>query len=765
VSGTDEATQSGAGAERLPLELPPPSDTTLKNQGELNAYLASVASVLVRRVQGQLIGIYLVDPATSRLSLRAWADPEESFVWGTVRRPGDLGRRGIDGDDLNAATLRDFIHAGPRDERIAAPIHDGPSWIGAIVGLADRPFADDAPTLFHDAAAQLAAVLEQTTMPIGELRVEETEESLELPSDAILGHPAGGGIAVGPAVRLRTTLDRSATTRKVEEGREQALARLDAALEKTGSDLERLLADASNELYDVVSLIFSTHLMMLTDEAFSGAIRDLVRAGQTPEDAVQSVVASYVRTFRDLREARLAEKAQDVRDIGQRLLANLSEDDQPDDEVAGHIAVVQDVLPSDLVRLALEHASGVVLLGTTVTAHIAILAQSLGLPMIMTEDRRALEIASRTPLLLDADTGRLLISPTADQLLDHGIGAAPASAAGRVFAGEPSAEEAPGLAAVTAAPHPVASLSVGLYANVNLLSDARRGAELGAAGIGLYRSEFPFIIRNDYISENEQYRVYRTIVRSMPGKPIVLRTADIGGDKLLAGREEERNPFLGVRGIRFSLANRPLFRQQLRAMLRAGEGADLRIMFPMVSSVEEVQEARREIDHCLAELREQDAPHHPAPQIGAMVELPSAVVSIEELADATDFLSIGTNDLIMYLLAVDRTNERLSELYRSHHPVVLKTIADIARRVGDAIENLSVCGEAASDPYMIPFFVGIGIRKLSASPRQLDRIRDTLSRYTMETARAFADRMLAIRSLGEMDRFLTDYRHPERAAG
>ena len=738
----------------LPVDLPPPSEASLASNTALNSYLATIASTVLERTGAELVGIYLVDPLTSRLALRAWAGPDGPEVWTSGEAPVDLGRRGIDGDQLAPATLRDFMHAGPKNERIATPVHDETSWIGAIVGLSGRPFAETAPSVFHDAATQLAAVLKATSMPIGDQLVEESEESLALPSDAILGHPAGGGVAVGPALRLRSTIERTTTAGKIEEDREQALSRLDAALERTREEIEALLSDAASELYDVVSLIFSTHLMMLTDDAFSGAIRGLVEAGQTPEDAVQSTVASFVRTFRGLREARLAEKAQDVRDIGRRLLANLSDNDTSREPVSGHIVVVQDVLPSDLVRLAMEHASGVVMLGTAVTAHIAILAQSLGLPTLMTNDRRALEIATRTPLLLDADAGRLLISPGAEQLLDHGIGTAPASTADRVFSEAPQ-RPVPDADAARA-------VGVQVYANVNLLSDARRGAALRADGIGLYRSEFPFIVRNDYISEEEQYRVYRTIVRSMPGKPIVLRTADIGGDKLLAGREEERNPFLGVRGIRFSLANRPLFREQLRAMLRAGHDADLRVMFPMVSSVEEIEDAREELSGAIRELEQEGKPHHPDPQIGAMVELPSAVVAIEELAGATDFLSIGTNDLIMYLLAVDRTNERLSELYRSHHPVVLRTIADVARRIGGRIDSLSVCGESAADPTMIPFYLGVGIRKLSVAPRHFRLVRETLSRYSCEEAEQYAAELLAIRSLREMDRRLTALNPPAR---
>ncbi|MFW5689950.1 MAG: phosphoenolpyruvate-utilizing N-terminal domain-containing protein, partial [Spirochaetota bacterium] len=332
MSGIDSSPQTGTDPGQpgdlvpgLPLELPAPSPASLVNHTELNGYLASVAAAIRHGTDAALVGIYLVDPATARLSLRAWADRSQSAVWDQTAVPADLGRRGIDGDDLNAGTLRDFMHAAPRGERIASPIHDGESWVGALVGLSSVPFSEESPTIYHDAAAQLAAVLKHASMPIGDLHIEESEASLDLPSDAILGHSVGEGVAVGPALRMRSSVDRTAGGEKVEEDREQALARIDAAIERTRSDMESLLADVSNELYDVVSLIFSTHLLMLTDDAFSGAIRSLVEAGQTPEDGVQSVVANYVRTFRGLHETRLAEKAHDVRDIGQRLLANLAE--------------------------------------------------------------------------------------------------------------------------------------------------------------------------------------------------------------------------------------------------------------------------------------------------------------------------------------------------------------------------------------------------------------------------------------------------------
>lgn len=253
--------------------------------------------------------------------------------------------------------------------------------------------------------------------------------------------------------------------------------------------------------------------------------------------------------------------------------------------------------------------------------------------------------------------------------------------------------------------------------------------------------------------------MYRSIVNSQPGKPVILRTADIGGDKLLQGRGEvESNPFLGVRGIRFSLANREMFRDQLKAMLRAGEGADLGIMLPMVSDVDEVLQAKEEISLCLEQLAGRGVPHNKHPRIGAMVELPSAAMSVGELAEETDFLSIGTNDLVMYLLAVDRTNENLSHLYRSHHPTVLRVLSTIAREAGDKISELSVCGDVASDPLMIPFFVGLGIRKLSVSPGKVEPVKKQLSRFSLPEMEKISSDMLSIRRLKDMEKYITDFR-------
>jgi phosphotransferase system enzyme I (PtsP) len=272
-------------------------------------------------------------------------------------------------------------------------------------------------------------------------------------------------------------------------------------------------------------------------------------------------------------------------------------------------------------------------------------------------------------------------------------------------------------------------------------------------GIGLYRSEFPFIVRSGFPSEEEQFRIYSRIIESMPGKPIIFRTLDVGGDKVLSyfPTAREANPFLGLRALRFSLRNKSIFSQQLRALLRAGVNTELNIMFPLVSSVDDFIEARTVITQCVEALRSENAAHNPYPRVGAMIELPSAVEVVDELAAVCDFLSIGSNDLVQYMLAVDRTNEHLSDLYLSHHPAVLRALKRIADAALKHQKPLSFCGEMVCDPQMLPFLVGIGIRTFSVEVRQIPAVYTHLSRIDSSYAAAAAKHLLTLGRIRDIE--------------
>lgn len=566
--------------------------------------------------------------------------------------------------------------------------------------------------------------------------------------ERIYGRTAATGHALGEALPVEKELSLVHREAPQSEGTKEALARFEEAVERAKEQLQELQGEPGDNFYDVASLIFSFHLLMLDDDSFTGQMREAIRGGRAPEEAVRQVADRYSESLNSMREGRIAEKAQDVRDVGYRLLVNLAGDDGDAQDFRGKIAIARHIFPSELVRLATERIEGAVLYGTGVTAHIAILSRSLGLPVMITQDRRLFEIPEDTTLFLDATEGHLFIEP-AGELLERAKRTCTVEEDSRTRSAAEVADERGTRSADGTA--------VALLANVNIHNDAIRARRAGAQGVGLYRSEFPFIIRNEFLSEEQQYRLYQQIVGAFPEDEVTLRTADIGGDKLMAGQEaEERNPFLGVRGIRFSLAYRQEFRAQLRAMLRAGADRELRIMFPMVAAVEEVVEGRSLVEEVRLELEEQGVPHCTSPKVGAMVELPSAVISIRELVAQTDFLSIGTNDLIMYMLAVDRTNERLNELYRSHHPTVLRTIRMIVDGAGEKLPELSVCGDSAGDPLMVPFYLGLGIRKLSLSPSQISPVRRLVHSLTLEQCVQISRDLLAIDRLSEMDGYLRE---------
>jgi phosphotransferase system enzyme I (PtsP) len=285
-----------------------------------------------------------------------------------------------------------------------------------------------------------------------------------------------------------------------------------------------------------------------------------------------------------------------------------------------------------------------------------------------------------------------------------------------------------------------------LLANINLLRDLKLARELKAEGIGLYRSEFPFLIRSAVPSEEEQFFIYQRLFDEMPGKDITIRTLDIGGEKLLAYQDlkSEANPELGLRAIRFSLRHRDIFDQQLRAILRAAANTKtVRIMFPLISSLDEFQQARQAVNDCMLALKIENLPHHQHPLIGVLVELPSIVEIIDALAAEADFLSIGTNDFVQYMLAVDRSNEKVIDYYQPHHPAVLRSLAKIVKAANSQNKKISVCGELAHEKDYIPFLLGIGIRILSVYPKFLPSVQNMVSNLKISEAQAYAQRLLS----------------------
>ncbi len=624
---------------------------------------------------------------------------------------------------------------------IGVPVRLGRTSVGALTVERDRSFGGDEISSIAAVARQLARLLDEASVLFEAGDQHQDLAGLMPAPDRFEGRVASPGFARGTALVLergarpgQAMVERSLSQLPAFADTQAALQAFDHALVRARAQVEVLQKETEDRLSDVVTLIFSAHLLMLNDDAFTGNMRRRISEGAHPFHAISSVVEEFSELFARIEGTRIAEKVQDLHDLGYRLQSNLGGGSAESVDYDGRIVVAEHIYPSELVKLAVQNVRGAVFFGTGATAHIAILARSLGLPLIVVDDAALLEIEDGTRLELRASEGLLLLDPSP-------------SAEPEVVRSDP----------VQIEPGKLPN-GIRLLANVNLIADLEPARTNGASGIGLYRSEFPFIIRDSFPGEEEQYRIYRKIVDAYPDGPVRLRTADIGGDKLVGvDAEVERNPFLGVRGIRFSLANPGLFRQQLRAMLRAGHERKIGIMFPMVSSVEEMEEARATISECQDSLRSEGIPFAQDPAIGAMVELPSAVEALDELADHCDFFSIGTNDLVMYLLGVDRTNDRLSELYRSYHPAVLRVIrriVNVARKRG---VDLSICGDSAADPSMLPFYIGVGIRNFSVSPQSLPALHRAAASLTLTDAELRAEAMLATRSAREMQQMIRIY--------
>ncbi|HKL22938.1 MAG TPA: phosphoenolpyruvate--protein phosphotransferase, partial [Tichowtungia sp.] len=513
------------------------------------------------------------------------------------------------------------------------------------------------------------------------------------------------------------------------------------ASEQQLSDLQR---EAAEDLSDVAQLIFNAHLLILADDEFAGDIRRQIEDGRHPADALVDVVNRYIDIFQASPNPRLREKVHDLKDLGHRLMENLVGGARVPGDYSGHIILADELLPSDVLKLATEHAEGFIVQGG-MTAHIAIICRSLHKPMVLVDAQQFVLFTEASDLLMDGAAGTVYIQPSEDVLSEYARHQKRAEALETAAPMKPESYTTDGT-------------RIQLFANINLLSDLKLADQFNAEGVGLYRSEFPFIIRNDFPSEEEQYRVYSRIVETMGGREVTFRALDIGGDKLLSYQDdmEEANPFLGLRGIRFLLRNKEVFAEQIRAMLRAGCGGNTRIMFPLISSVDEFIEARELVKECMEDLDARGVEYNRDTRLGVMIELPSAVTLVEDLAHEVDFMSIGTNDLIQYMLAVDRTNEMVSKLYLSHHPAILRAIDHVASVARSHRIDVSICGDIARDPKMIPFLLGVGIRKISLSPRQMFEIQQSVETVSMEKAVYAARQMLELSRISEVEAFLNN---------
>jgi len=561
------------------------------------------------------------------------------------------------------------------------------------------------------------------------------------------GHGASRGSALGRArVRLPHALE-VAEQRIPAHAVEAELQRLHLAVDATREEMHRLRDRLHGALAREVGEFLDLHALLLDDPELLYGLDELIRTGRYSADyALRLQRDRLAAVFDDMDDAYLKSRMDDLDHVIGRIHAHLQQRAVDAEGVAGDILVCDNIAPSELAQLQSQGVVAIVTAAGSALSHSAILARSLHMPLVVGAAQALQRVNDGDALIVDGTTGRVVVDPNAADLRGYRE---------RLRA---AAREERELGRLRSKPSRTRDgMDIALYANAESLDDVARAHALGAAGVGLYRTEFLFLQRNELPDEDEQFRAYRDVVLGMSGRPVTIRTLDLGADK--ADRtglvlDDEDNPALGLRGVRLSLARDGVFDTQLRAILRASAYGPVRILIPMVSSREEILAIRRLIKRVSTQLRRRGLEIAGQVQLGAMIEVPAAAIAIHGFVDVVDFVSIGTNDLVQYLLAADRNNEALGELYSPLHPGVIRLLRHVIT-IGQAHEiPVAVCGELAGDPRLAPLLLALGLREFSLHPNTLLELRRVIRGSDWAALQASTEKLLKVRDRAGIERWL-----------
>ena len=559
------------------------------------------------------------------------------------------------------------------------------------------------------------------------------------------GIPVSQGVSQGRVVVLNRSRIVPAKAGFETDDQAGEEARFQTALAETRKQLTAVQERLRDEFGAKESQIFDAHLLVLEDPALMEEVGRQIRdEHHTPEYAFYTASEKYAEALSAVAASYLSERAADIRDVTQRVLGNLMGQPQRagvSDLTEPCIVVANDLTPSDTAQLDPAKVLGFVTEVGSRTSHTAILARSLQIPAVLGLGEAIEELKPGQTVLIDGFNGFVIISPSEQTLFEYG------QLVERQSSIEESLDEIRTEPAKTLDGHTII-----LSANIERAGDVEAVRKSGATGVGLFRTEFLFINRSDLPNEEEQFQAYKKVTESLAPEPVIIRTLDLGGDKLLShvNVAAEMNPFLGWRAIRLCLEEKDLFRTQLRAILRASAFGDLKIMYPMVSGMDELDAANVLLDECRDQLRAEGVEFAENLEIGVMIETPSAAMIADSLARCVQFFSIGTNDLIQYSLAVDRLNEKIAHLYEPTHPGILRLIKTTVD-AGQAQKIWTgVCGEMAGELAMVPLLIGLGVAELSVVPSLVPRVKMLIRSIEMAKARELAEFALNCDSPGEI---------------
>ena len=742
--------------------------------------LEGVVRLVAVAMDCEVCSLYNYDPESSLLSLAATAGlPARSI--GRISMSSHEGLVGLVVEERGPVNVEDALkHKRFKffpelvEEKyhafLGVPVGEGDAILGVLVLQARRRrrFVEDEITVLKAVAGHVRAVVVNADLTMRLQREEAEREvyrrnmvrairrleayeatsrmaSSDAPLDDLVrltGQGVSPGIGIGRAHVVVPPADLDAVAIHECEDPNVDIARFEAALARSIEDVEHARTRMRVLVPEVGGAIYEALRMVIEDISFASRVKEEIENGLGAESALRTVVAEYVNRFEKLPDSYLRERAVDVRDAGQRILGHLlGLTHQVLDVDNDAVLVAGELTLSDLAAVEHSRLRAIVTGAGGETSHAAILAKSLEIPTVVGAEGLMNSCREGDDLIVDGNTGTVYVRPSVEILdeyrrIDEQF---------RNF--QRGLEDIAELPAET-----LDGYRIPLMANIGLLADVEYADLHGAEGVGLFRTELPFMSYRDFPSEDEQVALYYSLIDRMGDRPVTIRTLDIGADKYPAyvGREREQNPFLGWRSIRISLSEESVFQEQLRAILRAAGEAPLRILFPMITSVEEIRRVKEIYAECVADLAATGIRPPAGVELGAMIEVPAAVLRARTIMREVDFVSIGTNDLIQYTLAVDRDNRRVASMYEPLHPSILQSIKTVVDAARDCGRSVSMCGEMAGNPLCTLFLVGVGIDELSMGSMYIPVIKKLIRSIKMADAERIAEELLRLDSVEEV---------------
>ena len=723
--------------------------------------LSEVLAIIVKEVRDAMsagvCSVYLFDESDQNYVLMATEGLRQESI-GKVRmamREGLVGLVAAKEEPLNLQDADQHPNFAYFEETGEAPFH---SFLGVpiihhrkVLGVlvlqqeTRRRFASEEEAFVVTVCAQLSGAIAHAEAT-GALRQLASAGRGKSKEAVFPGIPSSSGVGIGRVVLVTSSSDLKMVPERLTDNPGAEVKLFREALKATKRDMRNLGNGLSGKLSAEEYALFEVYIRLLDDRVLINEVISTIKLGQAAPSAWSTVILKHVRTFQRMDDPYLRERAADVNDLGVRVLGYLQAKDKDRAPMPRRIVLVgEDLSATALADIPVHRLVGIISLKGSSNSHMAIVGRALGIPTVMGAINLPWVELEGQELIVDGSTGDV-ISRATRSVRRHYV---QRQREEKLFNKD--------LEKLRDIPcHTPDGIRFSLWVNTGLRQDTARSLKSGAEAVGLFRTEIPFLMRTSFPTEDEQIEIYREQLSDFAPRPVTMRTLDIGGDKDLPYFPiEEENPFLGWRGIRISLDHPEIFLVQIRAMLRASEGINnLRIMLPMISNVPELDRALQLIERAYQELTQEEGYTIKRPLIGAMIEVPAAVYQVKEIGRRVDFMSVGTNDLTQYLLAVDRNNPRVADLYHTLHPSVLRALKQIYDQASSVNCQLSICGEMAGDPLSTVILLGLGYETFSMSASSLLRVKSILLNVSRKDAKLLSKKALKMSSSKEIITFL-----------